>query len=213
MIPVILFFQQIPVSTSPIYLGPIGTIILVGACIVLGFMALRQKNWKEAASSATSELGSLEKTVARLREEKALVVKEKEDLILENGGLRKQTDLKPIVDAVTGWISEGRLRFDEATKQLSQTREAQDKGLRELFAEVSANRRISEEAFRTYTTTFVQHVEEDRLGWTKLLTMFAVMEQRLSQTAIQIGKVKWDAPLTIQPESVQKEQTSASKSS
>jgi len=213
MIPVILCFQQIPVSTSPIYLGPTGTIILVTACILLGFLAFRQRNWKTTADASSAELVIQRGTSDRLREEKLALQKEKDLLKEENIRLHAQTDLKPLVTEITNWISEGRGRFDEATKQLTQTRDAQDKGLRELFAEVSANRRVSEEAFRTYTTTFVQHVEEDRLGWTKLLAMFATMEQRLNQTAIQVGRVKWDTPSASQPESTHKERTRTWKSS
>lgn len=198
-----LFLQsQIPVQPSPIYLGPVGTTIAVLFIVVLVFFSLRQRGWKSAAeaaksaiTSATDEVNFHRSMIERLREEKATITREKEALASENTRLKTQQDIKPVVDAITGWIVEGRTRFDQATLELKHVRDAQDKGIRELFSEVASARSVSEEAFRTYTTSFVSHVEEDRVATIKILNMFSVIENRLNEVAVKIGQPQWKTTL------------------
>lgn len=223
----LLLQSQIPVQPSPIYLGPVGTTIAVLIIVVLAFFSLRQRGWKSAADaaksavvSATDEVNFHRSMIERLREEKATITKEKEALASENTRLKTQQDIKPVVDAITGWIIEGRTRFDQATLELKHVRDAQDKGIRELFSEVASARQVSEEAFRTYTTSFVHHVEEDRQSTVKILNMFAVIENRLNEVAVKVGQPQWKTTLTgdqiTAPEvaaSSSKTRTGASKSS
>lgn len=155
-------------------------------------------HWKNNCAAAEKQAELVEADKKRLREEKEALQHEKDLLTQEAMRLRTQTDIKPALDAIAnsqqtmiGWIEEGRRRFDESMHELVDTRAIIVKGLAELFAETKANRLTSEDAFRTYTTTFVQHVEEDRTGWFKLLNMFAAMEGRMNMLGLQMGIVKW----------------------
>lgn len=147
-----------------------------------------RNHWREVSqasatseAAASAELGIQRAVQDRLREEKSTLLHEKELLVGEVASLRTHTDLKPVIDSITAWIVEGRNRFDAATKQLS-----------EVQLEVSSNRRTSEEAFRNFTTAFMEHTNDDRQAWLKLLNMFAVIDARLNETAIAAGKLKWE---------------------
>jgi hypothetical protein len=154
-----------------------------------------RNHWREVSqasatseAAASAELGVQRAVQERLREEKVLLIREKEALVAENASLHTQTDLKPLIasqsllmDSITNWIIEGRQRFDAATKQLG-----------EVQLEVASQRRMNEEAFRQYTASFMQHTEDDRVAWFKLLNIFAVIDQRLNEVAIASGKLKWE---------------------
>ena len=178
----ILLFQAGNVS-----LGPTGTILLTAlaavgslASMVLAVVSWKQRTWKSTADAAVAELGVHKQAAERLRGTCA-------DLTAKVAKLEAQTDLKPLIDAVSSWVIEGRARFDAANSKLSLVETA----LRTMLDEMKAQRSVSEDAYRSVTTAFMTHTLEDKEYHLRFVNALDKIERRLSEVAVRVGVDKW----------------------
>jgi hypothetical protein len=169
---------------------------------ILSIITYRQRNWKTAADAAIAEMKVHQTAAERLRLTNS-------EQAIEIGKLRAQTDLKPLVDAISSWVVEGRARFESAqTKldtvhseqrvKLDQVHTEQTNSLRAMMEEMRAQRIASEDAYRTLSTAFVSHNIEDERNQLEVrrinerfIGMLDAMERRLSEVAVTIGLSKW----------------------
>jgi hypothetical protein len=195
---ILLFVLQssIPVQPSPISLGTTGTIVLLVALIILSFLALRQKNWKEAAAASEASEKAAQSELARAREALVLLRTEKDQLIDKCAKLEAQKDLKPLENIVTKWIVESRDRFTSAVIELTQMRKDTTEALAMVSTEMSAQRKAFETSFTALTKAFTDHVNDDRVSHemrtdqTERITgILAALEQRTGAHGIKLDEI------------------------
>lgn len=145
------------------------------------------KHWEAAASATAAELQTQRDAANRLRGEN-------KDLITEVSSLKVRTDLKPLFDAVTGWVVESRDRFSKAMEGLATNHVEQGEGLKALLLEIGAQRMTSEVAFRTLSQAFLEFQVNDSNHKERILQMMDNMERRLSDVGVKIGVVQWSTP-------------------
>lgn len=185
----------------PLTLGPYGTLLLTLLAAILAIITWRQRTWKSTADAAVLEMNVHKQTCERLISEKTELDKQRNDLSLLVAQLQATRDLKPLIEAVSSWISEGRTRFDEANRRLDVIHKEQTTALKAVLEEVQAQRKTSEQAFRDLTQTFRSHVLEDHESQIankevqlRFVSMMDSVERRLTQIAVQIGVVQWEKP-------------------
>lgn len=167
-----------------ISLGPMGTIIMIVLTAVLALISWRQRTWKSTADAAIAEMNVHKSACERLRVTNA-------ELATHVGKLEAQTDLKPLIDAVSSWVIEGRARFEAANSKLDVIHAEQNTALKAMLDEIRAQRATSEDSYRTVTAAFVTHSLEDKEYQLRFITMMDSVERRLSEIAVQVGLVKW----------------------
>lgn len=145
------------------------------------------KHWETAAVANAVELQTQREAANRLRGEN-------KDLITEVSSLKVRTDLRPLFDAVTGWVVESRDRFSKAMEGLSTNHIEQSEGLKALLLEIGAQRMTSEVAFRTLSQAFLEFQVNDSNHKERILQMMDNMERRLSDVGVKIGVVQWSTP-------------------
>ncbi len=187
----ILLLQE---AIPTVSLGPAGTIILTILAAVLSIITWRQRTWKSTASAAVTEMRIHRESAGRLRTDNVDLQKRLEKL-------ETQTDLRPLIDAITSWVAEGRVRFDDAKSHLVKNAErlnvihAETAALLQgLLEEAKAQREVSEVSYRTLTQAFIDHTAEDRTValesqkiHLRLLSMLGQIEQRMSRVEVRAG--------------------------
>lgn len=174
---ILLLLQGLP----PFQLGPYGSGGLFLVTAALAIITWRQRIWKSTAESAIAEMNVHKETGVRLRNEKEDYLVEKQSLLTKIGKLETQTDLRPLIDAVTSWVSEGRLRFEEAQKKLDVIQTEQTSTLKEVIEEVRSQRIASE------------------TGQTRFLAMMDSVERRLTTIAVRVGVDQWELDAPVMP--------------
>ena len=187
---------SVPVQPSPISLGPVGTTLLVIALVVLSFLALRQKNWKEAAAAAAASEKAAQNDLVRARETIAQLRTDKDRLIDRCAKLEASRDLTPLETTVSGWINESRDRFTKAMQELTLTRKDTTNALTSLNMEMNDQRKVFLSAFSELTKAFTDHIEDDKLTHTmrqdqteRIASILDSLEKRTSAQGRQLSAI------------------------
>lgn len=200
-----LLLMQIP--TTPFYIGPWGAALATAVIVVLAILSYKRGTWKSTADSAVLEMNVYKGMAERLREEKKGVEDSKIALVEKISKLEAATDLKPLAEAIhvqqntiAAWVGEGRERFTKTEVRLDQIHSENTKALTAVLEEVRAQRIMSEDAYRQLNVAFHEHTIEDHQVTLenkevnfRFANMLDVLERRVSETAVQIGHVKWTA--------------------
>ena len=186
----IFLLQQMPTVS----LGPAGTVLISMVAAVLAIISWRQRTWKSAADAAVVEMKIHKAAAERLRAAT-------QELTIRNAKLEAQTDLKPLVDAITSWVTEGRTRFDDARSRLDAMHTEQSNSLKGLLEELKAQRATSEDSYRSLTAAFMAHTLEDQQHQLenkqvtlRFVSMMDAVERRLSEVAVEVGISRWQNP-------------------
>lgn len=186
-------------------LGPTATLIVVGLAIAealvasaLGVVVVRQRTWKATIDNQKSSLDAALAEMEVHATGKARLSQENRVLIAENEHLKALTDLKPLTDIITGWVTEGRVRFEAASKRLDEIHTQQSVALTGLLEEIRAQRINADKsneaivnALSEQSTLFATHILEDRQYQLRTVSILDSLERRLSDTAVRIGLVRW----------------------
>lgn len=172
-------------------LGPNGTILLTLVTLALAIITWWQRTWKSTSDAAVAELGVYKQANERLRAEKEAQQTQIVDLNTELAKMHAQTDLKPLIDSITNWITEGRSRFDAAKLDLDRIHSEQETAFKAILTEVSAQRVTSETAYRDLTQVFMTHTIDDSKFQLRLTIMMDAVERRLSDIAVKVGITQW----------------------
>ena len=162
---------------------------------------MRQRTWKTiienqkaALDAALSEMEVHHKAAQRLSAENR-------DLITKNEHLRTLTDLKPLTDIITSWVTEGRVRFESASKRLDEIHTQQSVALTGMLEEIRAQRITAEKsneaivaALNQQSTAFATHMLEDRQYQLRTVSIMDSLERRMSDVAVRIGIAQWTEP-------------------
>jgi hypothetical protein len=174
---IILTIQSLPIQLQPnIYLGPTGTVLVVGLMLLLLFLVWRQRNWKSAADAAVAEMGVHKAAAERLRAAH-------DELLAEVTRLQTKTDLKPLIESLNLWVVEGRTRFESAEKRLNDVHCEQTRALTAVLEEQQRLR-----------DGFAVHMHADSEAQLRIATLMGSLEQRLSMIAVRIGVLEWSPP-------------------
>lgn len=169
--------------------------------VAAGVLGIRQRTWKalisnqeSALHTALAELQIHEKAAARLSTENR-------GLLTENEHLKALTDLKPLTDIITNWVTEGRVRFEAASKRLDEIHAQQSVALTGLLEEVRAQRINADKsnealvaALNQQMTAFATHTLEDRQYQLRTVSIMDSLERRMSDVAVRVGMVQWSEP-------------------
>ena len=167
--------------------------------IGLGLVIVRQRTFKATIENTESANAAAVTELKVHRERAERLSEENRKLIAENEHLKTLTSLEPLTQTVHDWVSEGRLRFEAASKRLDEIHTQQSMALSGMLEELRAQRMASEsnyksmvEALKEQSTKFITAEMENSQFKLRIVGMMDTLERRLSDTAVKIGMPKWE---------------------